>query len=74
MGSWGLPEGKPPAEELKPVPRVVIRALLGPVLGFAVAQCAGRVGAGRVALADDVVAILADRGGLAAGLSQAAAC
>ena len=40
--------------------------------GRAVTQRAGGVGAGGLALADEVVAVLADGGGLAAGLPQAA--
>src|ERR1700683_28522 len=64
-----------------PVPEQVPDAALAAVVfavvvvfaGRVVAQRAGGVGAGGVALADQVVAVLADGGGLAAGLPQAVA-
>jgi hypothetical protein len=65
----------------RPVPEQVPDAALAAVVfrevvvcwGLVVTQRAGGVGAGSVALADQVVAVMADGTGLAAGLPQAAA-
>ena len=51
----------------------VISAGTAAVVGRVVTQRAGGVRAGSVALAEQVVAVLADGGGLAAGLGESAA-
>jgi hypothetical protein len=50
-----------------------IFARLAAAAGRAAAQRAGGVGAGSLALVDQVVAVLAGGGGLAAGLAESAA-
>ena len=75
--SWGFRGGLagsgPASEQAQPARAAADRAGMGATAGGAVARRARRVRAGGVALGDQVVAILADRGRLLAGLPEPAA-
>jgi len=68
-GGGSVPEQVP----LATLAAAGIFARLAAAAGRAAAQRAGGVGAGTLALVDQVVAVLAGGGGLAAGLAESAA-
>ena len=68
-----LRRGGPGPGEMPLATLAAAPAGLAGIAGRAVTQRAGGVGAGGLALADQVVAVLADGGGLAAGLGESAA-
>jgi hypothetical protein len=73
---WRFDSGRPASElvpeQAQPAPAAVACAAMGVAAGRAVPQRVRRVCAGGLALVDQVVAILADRGRLAAGLPEPA--